>query len=205
MTTLQDMLNPFCVRPETTAALAIATDGIKTESKVAMLAIHPLEGEPISLFVRGAAIADTRQYHGIPDEVYDSLAVDPEGVRETLQNILDQRGIHTMFAHQAERFIRTRLLDQKLIYNSLSFIDSAIMDKGITYWNSRLREADNLLDLQARVTRMRGHNTCKIEVLLNKYNVPEIPEGELSPYIPENKARQAADLFRAMLETELAF
>jgi hypothetical protein len=205
MTTLKDMFDVFMVRPETAAGLALATDGIKTESRVAMIAIHPLDGEPFSVFVRGADIAATRQYHGIPDEVYHSLALDPEDVKDALQQQLDLQGIHTVIAHRAFKFVRDRLLDQKLISNSLSFLDTAIVDKTVTYWNSRLRESSNLLELQARVTRMRGGNTCKMDVLLNKYDVQPIPEGELSPYIPENNARLAAELLQRQLDTELAF
>ncbi len=207
MSTLQDVLDTFCVRPETTAGMAIATDGIKTDSKVAMVALCPLDPDekPLSVFVRGADIAATRQYHGIPDEVYDSLALDPEEIRDTLQALLDQRGIHNVIAHQAFRFVRDRVVGQKLIYNQLSFLDTALMDKAVTFWNGRLREADSLTDMQAKIQNMRGSNRSKIEPLLEKYSVPPIPEGELSPYVPENKARQAADLFRAMLDTELAF
>lgn len=205
MRTLQDVLDPYCVRPETVAGMAIATDGYKVGSKVAMIAIHPMDGEPISLFVRGCDIASTRQYHGIPDEVYESLAVDKDGVKDTLQMMLDQIGIHTIVAHRAFRFVKEILLDQKLINNSLSFVDTRIMDKATMYWTDRLREADTLFGLQEKIANMRGNNTGAIEPLLEKYGVPEIPENELSPYIPENKARQAADLFRAMLETELAF
>lgn len=205
MSTLQDALDSYIVRPETTAAMAIATDGIKTESKVAMIALYPLDDEPVSLFIRGADIAATRQYHGIPDEVYDSLAVDPEEVRDTLQMLMDQKGIHNIVAHQAFRFVRDRLIEQKLIYNKVSFLDTVLMDKAVMYWTRRLLEADTLGEFQAKIANMRGGNRSKIEPLLEKYGIKPIPENELSPYVPENKARMAKELFQAMLKTELAF
>lgn len=204
MSTLQDVLGPFWVHPDSVAAMAIATDGIKKDCKIAMVALCPLEGEPISLFVRGADIAATRQYHGIPDAVYDSLAVDQEEVRETLQTILDQQGIHTIVANQAFRFVKDRLLTQKIVHNKLSFLDTALMDKATMFWSERLGESQTLIDMQTKIQNMRGNNTVSLEVLAAKYDIPDILESEVSPYVPENKARLTKDLALAMLGTELA-
>jgi hypothetical protein len=205
MTLLVDALRSFCVNPGNTAGMAIGTDGIKSSSRICMVALCPLEGEPISVFVRGAAIADTRQYHGIPDEVYNSLAVEPEDARQILEDMLAMRGITNIVTHQAFHFVRDRVIDQKIMRSSTTFLDTALMDKAILYWNDRYREASNLLELQARIERSRGKNRVKLQELLDKYDIEELSYGEKSPYDPENKARMARDIFEAQLDTELPF
>jgi len=201
MTTLRDALRPFWVRPEASAAIALATDGIKPDAKVGMIAIKPIDGPDISVFVAGANLSETEQYHGIPATVYSSLAVEPHMAAETLQSIMETHGITCLVAHQAFTFVRDKLLDQKLLPTNATFVDPAVLHKTIRYWNDRLSESTSILHLQERVKSMRGLNRYKLDELAELYGVP--PEGNESPYIPENKARVVRDLFLKQLDAEL--
>jgi len=158
MTIMSDALSEFCITPGNTAAIALSTDGIRKSSKVAMIAIAPLEGQALSVFIKGADISATRPYHGIPDEVYHSLAVDPEDVLSTLSQWMAQNGITTLVAHQAFTFVKDRLLDQKLVPPGTSFFDPCLLHKAIRNWSGSFLEATNLIDLQARIERVRGKN-----------------------------------------------
>lgn len=203
--TLEEALRSFCVRKSNTAALAIATDGVRNSSKVGMIAVKPLDPElpTISVFVAGADMAATEQYHGIPYAVYDSMSVEPETVEDHLEMILAQHGIEFLVSHSAFRFTREKLLAQRLLPNGKSFIDPALMVKAVRYWNERLRESASMMDMQARIERLRGANVVKLEKLMEDFAI-KIPEPD-SPYIPLHKAEMTRLLFLKLLEEELPY
>lgn len=207
MSTLQDVLKIYCVRPETVAGIALATDGIKADSKIGMVSIAPLTSDPFSIMVSGADMGTTVKYHGVPENVYRSLALSPKAALERITDILDERGIHTLVAHSAFRFVRDKVFDQKLILQRVSFIDTALMHKAIRNWCDQLNMASNLLDLQSRIRSKAGANTIKMEMLLELYcgreNVDLNLVTQESPYVPENKAKAARDVFEKQLEAEL--
>jgi hypothetical protein len=196
-------MQQFGVTTETTAACCLATDGVKDDSNVLMIALHTFDDTEVSVFVAGGDVMATQRYHGIPKQVYDDLAIDKEIVADTLQRHLEEQGISNLVCHQAHRFVRPKLQESKLIRNNISFIDIALIHKALRFWTGNLQDANNLIDLQAKIERMRGKNLIGLKDLLPFYPV----EGKSppSPYIPPNKAHEVMEIFRHQLDTELPF
>lgn len=203
MMKFQGAMSSFGVHPETSAALCMATDGLGDKANVVMLALMTFDDEEISCFVQGGDVVATQRYHGIPKQVYDSLAIPAESVADTLHRTLEARGITNLVCHQAYKFVKPILRHNKLVMSNMSFVDVGLTHKALSFWTDRLRESSNLIELQARIQRMRGANLIKLEDLTYIYEVAG--ETAVSPYIPLNKVRVVRDIFAAQLDTELPF
>jgi hypothetical protein len=202
---LESFLAEFAVRPESCAAVAIATDGLDSKANVLMVAMHTFGEDPveISSFVSGGDCTINQRFHGIPKQVYDSMAADPEIVAEVMKRKLNDLGVSNLICQRAYGFVEPKLKYNKLIDNSFSFIDIALIDKALGFWTGRLSEARNLVDLQGKIMNMRGKNSISLDALAEKHGVGK-PEPE-SPYVPLNKAWQVREIFKKQMDTELPF
>jgi len=202
---LQTFFHEFGVRPDSCAACALATDGFGSKAHVLMVAMHTFDEheKEITCFVSGGDPVITQRYHGIPKQVYDSMAVDPTVVAEVMKRKLAEMGIHHLICIQAHRFVRARMQEAKLVDNTISFIDIALIHKALGFWTGNLQEAHNLIDLQGKIERMRGKNLFSLDTLAEDYGVGK--REPPSPYIPYNKAWQVREIFQKQLETELPF
>lgn len=202
---LEEFLTQFGVRAESCASIAVATDGLGHKANVLMVAMHTFGEDPveISSFVSGGDCIINQRYHGIPKQVYDSMAADREVVADVMKRKLHDMGITNLVCTAAFRFVMPKLKSNKLVDNSFSFIDITLMDKALGFWTGNLTDANNLIDLQGKIENMRGKNIVKLDDLADMYGVKE-PEPP-SPYIPMNKAWQQREIFSKQLKTELPF
>lgn len=202
---LEEFLIPYGVKPESCASIAVATDGLGNKANVLMVAMHTFGEDPveISSFVSGGDCMINQRYHGIPKQVYDSMAAEREVVADVMKRKLHDMGITNLICTAAFRFVRPKLKANKLIDNSFSFIDIALMDKALGFWTSNLSETNNLIDLQGKIENMRGKNVVKLDTLAEMYDIGE-PDPP-SPYVPLNKAWQQREIFKKQLETDLPF
>ncbi len=202
---LKEFLIQYGVSPESCASIAVATDGLGQKANVLMVAMHTFGEDPIEIssFVSGGDCIINQRYHGIPKQVYDSVAADREVVADVMKRKLHDMGITTLVCTAAFRFVKPKLKANKLIDNSFSFIDITLMDKALSFWTSNLNDTNNLIDLQGKIENMRGKNVVKLDTLAEMYGVGA-PK-PLSPYIPMNKAWQQREIFNKQLETDLPF
>jgi hypothetical protein len=202
---LKSFLSEFAVRPESCAAVAIATDGLDSKANVLMVAMHTFGEDPveISTFVSGGDCTINQRFHGINKQVYDSMAADREVVADVIKRKLQDLGITNLICQRAYGFVEPKLKTNKLIDNSFSFIDIALIDKALGFWTGNLRDANNLIDLQGKIMNMRGKNSISLDALAEKHGIKQ-PE-PASPYVPLNKAWQVREIFEKQLDTELPF
>jgi hypothetical protein len=203
--TLEEFLSQFGVRADSCASIAVATDGLGSKANVLMIAMHTFGEDPkeISAFISGGDCIINQRFHGIPKQVYDSTAAEPEVVADIIKRKLNDYGISNLVCVQAFKFVKPKLKANKLIDNEFSFIDVGLMDKALGFWTGNLSEANNLNDLQGKIQNMRGSNTTKLDSLADFYDIgkPKPP----SPYIPLNKAWQVREIFQKQLEADLPF
>jgi len=200
------VLASFGVYPESCMALSLATDGLGKKARVLMMSLKSFDDEDndINVFVAGGDVSATQRFTGITRQVYDGLAVKPEDIQGVLAAKLDQLGVTNLVCHAGLKFVKPIVRRHKLIPNRFSFVDVTLMHKALGGWTENLRQATNLIDLQAKIERMRGSNLSKLGELAEQYDVePEITEE--SPYIPVRKARVVRDIFASQLEMELPF
>jgi len=203
MMTYQSVMGGFGVHPGSCMSLAIATDGLKMDANILMLALTGFNDTTMSVFITGGDVMATQRFTGIPKKVYDSLAVDKEVAASILDSKLNELGVTNLVCHQTFRFIKPRLVNAKLVRNSISFVDVGLMHKALGFWTEHLRDSSNLIDLQAKIERMRGKNLIKLEALAELYDAAAEEGG--SPYVPVNKSKMIRDVFTAQLNTELPF
>jgi len=200
---LKSTLASFGVYPESCMAVSLATDGLKQDANILMVALQGFDERDMdmSMFISGGDVMATQRFTGIPKEVYDDQAVSAKDVGQFLQDKLDEFGVHNLICHQGFQFVQPRMLDAKLMRNSMSFVDIGLLHKALRFWTSNLDRATSMLDLQAKIKRMGGKNLISLKKLADHYEVDK--DLSKSPYVPVNNAEIIRRIFEKQLEMEL--